>query len=252
MATGNKAADAVAGLPPLVSGGTPAAGAAIPNTANMSSIRVPMMLQDGVMKTYSSSDAKKFFDILPDNIKSNLYSKMDGAYGKGKWTRKDALGVWEKSVDTAGSRFALYGTVVTPMDAFEGIVGNLAANGLNGSGTVSRTTTAKQTSINLTDPSSARALVNKSINDYLGRKATEKEQAEFLKALNAQEKASPTVTTQTTTAGGSSSTTKSKTVGGFNASTFAEEYAAGQEGAGEFQAATSLLDSFIGALGAKV
>jgi hypothetical protein len=38
------------------------------------------------------------------------------------------------------------------------------------------------------------------------------------------------------------------TTGGFNPSTFAEDYAQGMEGAAEFQAATTYLDAFINAL----
>ena len=67
---------------------------------------------------------------------------------------------------------------------------------------------------------------------------------------------SPSVTEQrtTTTRAGSATATSatSETTGGFNPATFAEEWAAGQQGAGEFQAATNLLDSFIQAIGAKV
>jgi hypothetical protein len=77
-----------------------------------------------------------------------------------------------------------------------------------------------------------------------------------LKALNAVEKRSPSVTksVSTTTPGVGTSRTESETSsrGGFNPSTFAEEYAQGQEGAAEFQAATTLLDTFIGSLGARV
>ena len=76
---------------------------------------------------------------------------------------------------------------------------------------------------------------------YLGRKANAKETARFTAALNQAEMRNPTVTTATQ----SSATT----VGGFNPSTFAEEWAASQEGSGEYQAATTFLDAFMGALG---
>jgi hypothetical protein len=90
------------------------------------------------------------------------------------------------------------------------------------------------------------------LGNFLGRAADPQEQKAFLKALNVQERQNPTVTRQTTVSGGGSSSSTSSTIGGFNPSTFAKEYAAGQEGAGEFQAATSLLDTFISSLGAKV
>jgi hypothetical protein len=83
------------------------------------------------------------------------------------------------------------------------------------------------------------------------------EQNSFLKALNVQEKRNPTVTKSTsvtTPQGQGKSMVESETMsqGGFNPSTFAQEYAQGMEGAAEYQAATTLLDTFIGSLKARV
>jgi hypothetical protein len=71
----------------------------------------------------------------------------------------------------------------------------------------------------------------------------------FMKALTGQEERNPTqtVTQSRSVSGGgsSSSVSKSRTKGGFSASAFAEEFANADPQAGEFKAATSLLDQFI-------
>lgn len=94
--------------------------------------------------------------------------------------------------------------------------------------------------VNLTDPGTAKQLINRSLQQYLGRNATRKELREFVKALNSSEMANP----QERGVSGSTAVAS----GGFNPATFAEDYAAGMEGAGEFQAVTVGLDNFINAL----
>lgn len=94
--------------------------------------------------------------------------------------------------------------------------------------------------INLTDPGSAKIMVNQALSTYLGRTANEQELAAFTKALTAQEMANPR---KSTVAGDTQITS-----GGFNPQAFAQEFAQGQEGAAEFQAATGFLDAFIGSL----
>lgn len=94
--------------------------------------------------------------------------------------------------------------------------------------------------VNLTDPGTAKQLINQSLQQYLGRDATPVELKNFVAALNKGEMQNPRTT------GVSGSTAIS--AGGFNPATFAQDYAAGMEGAGEYQAVTSALDSFIGAL----
>lgn len=94
--------------------------------------------------------------------------------------------------------------------------------------------------VSLTDPGTAKQLINQSLQQYLGRNATPDELQNFVAALNKAEMKSPRVSR---VAGATA-----VTAGGFNPATFAEDYAAGMEGAGEFQAVTSALDNFIGSL----
>ena len=94
--------------------------------------------------------------------------------------------------------------------------------------------------VNLTDPGTAKQLINQSLQNYLGRRATNRELRKFVDALNTAEMGSPR--TQTVSGG------VAVTAGGFNPATFAEDYAMGMEGAGEFQAVKKYLDAFIGSL----
>jgi len=125
------------------------------------------------------------------------------------------------------------------------IMGNLAKDGQDGSGTSGSGSVSGGASTvstyDFTQPEIARKLVDTSLKGYLGRSATEEEVKQFTTALRAEEQGNPTVVTQT-----GSTNTRS---GGVNAELFAEDYALQQEGAAEYQAATKYLDLFMGALG---
>lgn len=247
-------------LPPLQSGGTPAGGMVDIIGIN-DAARVPWWSEtpDSPLRSWNDiTGAKNSYLLLPTVVKNEFIKTMDENYGKGNWTQAELLSGFRESVNLAASNFALSGGKkgYTPDVFFAELVYNNAANGLDASGKAIKnrggTSTSVQKSIKLTDESTARGLVDNALNQYLGRSATSKEQQAFMKALNIQEKQNPTITKQTTSRSEGGSSTVSTTVGGFSPSTFASEYAAGQEGAGEFQAATSLLDAFIGSLGAKV
>ncbi len=90
--------------------------------------------------------------------------------------------------------------------------------------------------VTLTDPGSAAMIVDQALGSYLGRTATDQEQQAFYEALNARERANPRVQSGSTVSGG------------FNPQAFAQDFARSQEGVGEYQAATTFLDAFIGSL----
>ena len=103
--------------------------------------------------------------------------------------------------------------------------------------------------MNLSDPSTARGLIDTTIARYLGRNPTDKEYSTFAAALNAQESKSPSITESVTTSGGGNSRTKSTTRGSMDRGQFAIEYAKSQEGVAELSAATTGLDAFMDAIG---
>lgn len=195
------------------------------------------------------ADARNAWTFLPDKTRTYLTDIMDNAFGKGKWLNSKLDYYWSKAVD--GSNYAYYqqNQLIAVPEVFGMIVGQdaqQAARAGGGGGGSGGTSVTRQ--VRLTDPGTARQLVDQALSQFLGRQASLKEQSAFLKALNVQEAMAPTVTT--TTAGGGQAS--SVTTGGFNPATFAQEWAAGQQGAAEYQAATTYLDTFINSLRAVV
>jgi hypothetical protein len=102
--------------------------------------------------------------------------------------------------------------------------------------------------ISLTDEGSARRLLNSALTGYLGRTATDDENKAFLKALNLQERENPSVTKTTGYSSGRNTTQQQMVTGGMDKNDFADRFAKSQQGYAEYQAATTYLDAFIGAL----
>lgn len=215
------------------------------------------------------TDARYMMETLAPAERKKLNDATTAYFGHNRWDPSWQDGVWERAINISANSYAYGGesNAITPVDAFGLVIQNMQGSGGRGgrgggggggggySGPVTTVQTTK--SVNLTNPTEARTLVNKALSDYLGREATGREQQNFLKALNFQERRNPSVTRQrstTTPQGVAMNTVESEVMsqGGFNPSTFAQEYAQGQEGAAEFQAATNLLDTFIGALKARV
>lgn len=218
------------------------------------------VLQDIFMEI-PGADISYYF--LSNEAKKALADQMDGLYGKGVWQPSWIAKAYSRGLQASAYAYANMGKRVTAVEATAQLLAQDAANGLKPDGTSAgngvggpRTTVAQTRSVNLTDPMSARKLVDDSLSTYLGRRATTEEQQAFMKALNRAEERAPSITTQVsrTTPGKGMTAVESetRTEGGFNPSVFAEEFARGQEGAAEYQAATTYLDSFIGSLKARV
>jgi hypothetical protein len=222
-------------------------------------------VQDTFMDV-AGADVSYYF--LSNDAKAQLRNTMDGLYGKGVWRESWIDKAYKRGLQASAYAYANMGTRVTAVEAAAQLLAEDASNGVapdgsstggRGGGGYSGPVTSKQrtASVNLTDPMSARKLVDTALESYLGRRATSKEQETFFNTLNKREKQSPTITTQvstTTPQGPAMSSTESSVTSqaGFNPSVFAEEFARGQQGAGEYQAATTYLDTFISALGARV
>jgi hypothetical protein len=191
----------------------------------------------------TKSNARNAWLFLPDKTKAMLSNQMDAAFGQNRWDNRKLEYYWGKSIDAAN--YALYqlNQLISPLDTFGQIIGEeMKASGGGGGGGGGGTSVTTQ--MRLTDPATARGLVDNALSTYLGREADPKEQQAFLKALNVQEQRNPTVTTTSATGAGATSVT----TGGFNPTTFAEEWARGEEGSAEFQTATTFLDAFMSAL----
>tara|TARA_A100001388_G_scaffold143238_1_gene106268 strand:+ start:3305 stop:4081 length:777 start_codon:yes stop_codon:yes gene_type:complete len=186
------------------------------------------------------SEAKNLYALLNSEQAAQLTEVLDDYYGEGRWDVQYVRGLWEESVDISAQQLK-QGIKLPVIDAMSQLISNFgsAARGKSGGGGPKITQT-----INLTDPGTAEILIDQALQGYLGRKASNKEVKEFRKALTKAEMDSPnTVDVQGSTQIGG---------GGFNPSQFAQQYAEGMEGSAEYQAATTFLDAFIGAIGPRV
>lgn len=118
------------------------------------------------------------------------------------------------------------------------------------------TTVSTTESLNLTNPSTARQLLDAALSDVLGRLPTQKEYDTFRKALLAQQEEAPSVTESvtTTTPQGVARTkvkSKTKTTGGVSEAQLATEFARSQEGAAETLGGTLGFDAFLEAIGGQ-
>lgn len=115
------------------------------------------------------------------------------------------------------------------------------------------TTVSRMKDIDLTNPSGARAFLDRSLSDYLGRLPTDEEYKNFTRALNMAERAAPRITESKTTVTpqGDAMRTQvgeSERRGGFTPAQFATEFARSQEGAAETAVGGPLLNAFLGLL----
>lgn len=114
------------------------------------------------------------------------------------------------------------------------------------------TTTNKQT--NLSDPTEADSVFVQALQQRLGRAPTDAEKHTFLAALNAAQRANPSVTNTQYTLDpktGGYNTTVGTTSGGVNPGQFADDFTMknNKQEYGAYQAATTYFDAMMGALG---
>lgn len=186
-------------------------------------------------------EAKLLYAQLPEEQAKQVRQQMDAYYGEGRWNASYLENFLGRAVDISAAALKR-GERIPVINALDNVLANFATEqgGGGGRGGAPKVTAT----INLTDPGTAETLIDQALQGYLGRKASEKEIRQFRKALTKAEMGAPREvdiegTTQITS-------------GGFNPSTFAQQYAEGMEGAAEYQAATTFLDAFIDSLGARV
>lgn len=156
------------------------------------------------------------------------------------------------NLTTAGKR-------VDPWKAAELIAGSDRPGGAGGGAsargfTGSRSQTSR--SVDLTDPATAKALVNDVLSRQLGRAATDAEVEEFRNVLNTAERANPTVTSSTTTyQDGNAVSQSSTTSGGLGASgaqQVVEDAVSELPERQSYQAASLYFNALLGSLGTPV
>jgi hypothetical protein len=226
------------------------------NTQNLAGIAAASdWSQPNVNQWYDKADVKPQFTQLSPTDQM-LYEAVADSMGNGK----SGSGLFGDTVDmsayqsTAGVKktpqqilyeIAYERGVLRPDGTFDAAA---AGGGSSGSGSKYGTTSASSRSVTLTDPDTAQSLVDSALESYLGRSASQDETDQFIAHLTAREKANPKMTSQSVTTAPGTSSTDTMTQGGTNSAQIAEEWAKGQEGAAEFQAASSYFDEFIKAI----
>lgn len=218
---------------------------------------------DGTPNLKTPTDARTALDMLSVQKQNDLRGLLDAAYGRGNWKEtqfralwSDAVGVAQAAFNDGATKFS-DGSNVDVLGAFNFLVRQRAASGLSPSGTSIGSgsggpSSVTQQSINFTNPETAKGLVTQTFQNINGRAPKDFEFANFLKALNEAEAKNPTVTQQNSSgSNGGHSSISTVTKGGFDPRTFAEDFARSAPDSAEFTAATSLLDAFIGSMGAK-
>lgn len=204
--------------------------------------------QGVVAPTLMSKEALRYFDNFPPEMQDRVmeitrlyYEGMDPQFS---WNEKR----WNEAVDIAHSALYNNGVYKSPFEAYEQVLIRWRAqeeeknrtSGGGGGGFYGGGGSASTKRITLTSVTDAYYLLNQAMGTYLGRSPSQQELARFVKMLNAQETANPVVATAT------GDTTMQE--GGFNPAVFAEQFARGTEGSAEYQAATTFLDTLMGAL----
>jgi len=196
----------------------------------------------GSFYTWDDAERKRFGDRL---VELGLADAAD-AYKLA--TQKAA---WTDAVDVAANFYAA-GKNVTPWQALDSNAGLEGTRGKKAGDTgVARSYTS--TSIDLTSPEAAKALITDELSKRLGRAANDDEVSAFTNTLNNAQKANPTVTQTNVSA--DQGTTTSTTSGGVDAATagqMATDYAKARPDYAEYQAAGTYMNYLFSALQAPV
>lgn len=195
--------------------------------------------KEGITTT-ANDDARTLYN-LPEADRKILAQRLKNAGYKvavtGKFSDK-LLAAYQ----TASMKAALQSQYIgQPFTVAQYLDQEAAARVAEGSGGPS---VRKETRIS--DQTTARALIDAIFKDTLGRKASGKEILKYTKAIQAAQKASPTVTTYTTSGG----TTSATTTGGINEQQYLIDQIAGTDEAKANQV-LGYYQTFMNALGGK-
>lgn len=163
--------------------------------------------------------------------------------------------LWRDMNTYAGMASSARGSLVSAFDIGAEAAESAAAQRQGGSGGGGRytgpvTIRDKSETVDLSNPSQARAFLDSALGEYLGRAPSTKEYRMFTKALNAAQEAAPEIiesvsTTTPVSMAEQRRESETKRRGGIEPGQFATEYARSQEGVAETQAGTTLLNAFL-------
>lgn len=237
--------------------------------------KTPKWYQDPSKRNYV--EAEPATPLKP--TKSKVYKPLDQALGefyswddaeRRKWGEylveigyldaEDAddyqslLKAWNEIVGEA-AQFSMSGKDVDPWAAAKIIAGTdesgrtkaARERGFTG------TRATMQESVDLTDPTTAKAAINQTLARMLGRYANDEELAAFTATLNQAERDNPVVTrTSTTFADGEATGSKSSSSGGVDGGQVLEDTAMGTPDYGAYQAASTYMNALTAAIQSPV
>ena len=206
--------------------------------------------------------AVRGFPSLSPEAQRKVYSDAQDYYGLDFVPQSYLDGYYEGLVKGAYQVQQSQGLKVTPLeypDYMREVLGpdaykSKGAGGGGGRYMGPTTQVGTYETVNLSNPSEARALLDNALGQVLGRRPTDVEYKNFTAALNAAQEEAPSITesvSTTTPQGKAKSTVKSKqkTSGGVSETQLATEFARSQEMAAETIGGTLGFDAFLEAIG---
>lgn len=162
--------------------------------------KVPSPAIPGTATVKTQSEAMlEFYQWSPDQRdKWGDYLVSVGYLPASKAHDYNSLRTAWNDVIEQGAAFTAAGKFLTPKDVAKLMARGSDSSG-SGSGGYTGTKSATSKSVDLTDPETAKAMVNDILSNALGRAALPEELATFRQTLNAAEKANPVTTTTTGT-----------------------------------------------------
>ena len=201
--------------------------------------------------TYMSTElaSAEFWKFTPEQDQQlSAIIKADTGFAPRSIDAKKAY--WENLVKLTSSYTAATGDKMeSPWDMGARVVAQSSGGATPGGGPSVNFYETEQ--VNLTNPSTARKVMDDAIGQYLGRAPDKKEYDEFLKTLNGFQEDSPTITKGVTrNSGGSNSTTNTQqsTEGGVDAGQVAKEFAMRDDQYQETTVETKGIDTFLNML----
>jgi hypothetical protein len=141
--------------------------------------------------------ASNFWFKIDNATRAEYIKKMEEAYGTRITSAPQALNQWKGLIQTVGAYEKALGDKISPDQILDQFISMNIAKATGGGGA-----SGYSKVVDLTNPDDAQVLVNNSLNQYLGRDATDDERDVFLKTLNAVERKNPIVTTPSSRSGG--------------------------------------------------
>ena len=201
--------------------------------------------------TYMSTElaSAEFWKFTPEQDQQ-LSAIIKADTGFAPKSIEDKKTYWENLVKLTSSYTAATGDKMeSPWDMGARVVAQSSGGATPGGGPSVSFYETEQ--VNLTNPSTARKVMDDAIGQYLGRAPDKKEYDEFLKTLNGFQEDSPSITKGVTrNSGGSNSTvnTKQSTEGGVDAGQVAKEFAMRDDQYQETTIETKGIDTFLNML----